>query len=546
MTKNIVIVGAGFAGVMTARKLARQLSNKKEYQIVLIDEHPFFTYRTSLHEVATKRIEPSDVQFDLRQLFIHQKNVKIVTANVTAIDKTTKIAETSTGSVPFEKLVIATGGQADADTPGASEFGYTLWTLNDAVRLRSHIEETVRQAAIELDPVVKKTMLNMVIVGAGFTGVQLAGDLLDERKELAAANNLSEHDIKVTLIEAESDILRQLGQVNLANKAEAYLAKQGANVLKNTRVVQVKAHEIILSDGTIMPTETLMWAAGVKAKDTLDYYGLETNEQGRFFVDDYSRIVGQENIYAVGDVATYQELARTNPDDPTTGWTIQNVDGAVSGADTAVANLVFDLTGKGTKKRFKGRYNGFVVTVGAHYGVAFVRRHISLSGFLASEYKHWSNIGFLLTLGSFYQVFQYLLREFFRTPHQRTSTQGNSSNMGNTLWTVPLRLITGIYLMITGAAIGGGFGMLFAGVGVALFLGFFTSIAGFLTMLLSFVMMGMSFSISALLLPFVGIALMNGVGRSFGLDHWVMPWVMKTIGTYLNGESKSSYNDLNE
>ncbi|MDR3241258.1 MAG: FAD-dependent oxidoreductase [Lactobacillaceae bacterium] len=544
MVKNIVIVGAGFAGVMTARKLARQLSNKREFQIVLIDEHPFFTYRTSLHEVVTKRIEPSDVQFDLGQLFVHQKNVKIVTANVEDVDRDQKLVETSLGSIPYEKLVFATGREADTNIPGAAEFGYTMWTLNSAVQLRGHIEEKIRQAAIELDPVAKQTMLNLVIVGGGFTGIQLAGDLLDERRELADANNLSEHDIKVTVIEQENDILSQLGSSTLAKKAETYLLKQGANIIKSTSAQQVLEHEIVLSDGTKMPTETVIWAGGARAKDSFDDFDLETDETGHVYVDDFSRAKDQADIYAVGDTSTYREMARANPDDPETGWTIKNVDGAMSGADTAVANIVFDLTGKGTKKRYKGRHNGFAISVGSHYAVALLHNRLSFSGFLASEYKHWTNIGFLLTLGSYYQVFKYLMREVFRTPHQRTSTKGNTSNMGNTLWAVPLRLVTGIFLIITGAAIGGGFGMVFAGVGVALFLGFLTTLASLLTLLLSLILFGTSFTLSALLLPFVAIALMNGSGRSFGLDHWVMPWLIKNIGTFINGESKSSYNDL--
>lgn len=107
--KNIVVVGAGYSGVFTARKLAKRLKGT-DYQIVLVDRHSFFTYMTELHEVATKRVEPKHIQFDLRTLFVRQPNVKIVTATVDTIDKEAKIVKTSEGDIPYEKLVLATGG----------------------------------------------------------------------------------------------------------------------------------------------------------------------------------------------------------------------------------------------------------------------------------------------------------------------------------------------------------------------------------------------------------------------------------------------------
>ncbi|MDR2660610.1 MAG: FAD-dependent oxidoreductase, partial [Lactobacillaceae bacterium] len=208
--KNIVIVGAGFAGIYAAKKLANKL-NKKEYQIVLVDKHSFMTYLTEIHEVATNRVEPDHVQEDLQTLFHKSPNVKLLTAEVKKVDAKNKIIKTNQGELPYEKLVIAAGGESnDFNTPGVKQYGFELWSFEQSLKLKEHINQVITDASLEADPDKRKAMLTIAIVGSGFTGVELAGELIEYRKVLALENKIDENEIKLIILEASPSILNML------------------------------------------------------------------------------------------------------------------------------------------------------------------------------------------------------------------------------------------------------------------------------------------------------------------------------------------------
>ena len=555
-SKNIVVVGAGFSGVFTARKLAKKLKNT-DYQIVLIDRHSFMTYMTELHEVATKRVEPKHVQFDLGTLFKHQSNVKIVTANVEDIDKEAKVIKTSEGEFTFEKLVLATGGTTNTfGTPGVEEYGYTLWSFEEAVKLRAHIEEVIREGAMESDPALRQAKLTIAVVGSGFTGVELAGELIEQRRELARANNLDESEIRLEVIEAVPTILNMLSDRKLADKGEQYMINHGIKLRKSAGVVEVKEHAALLKDGTEVPTETLVWTAGVKAKPQGAKWGLQQGPGGRFLADEYSRAQGEKDIYVAGDVAAYQEPALADPDNPRAGWTPQTVEGGESAANTVVPNVVYDVTGQtGERHEFKGHYQGYAVSIGSHYTVGVVQQignmklgknGWSITGFTANMFKHIINFYFFMQITSGYHMFQYTLDEFFRTPNGRNPFFGWTSRVGNVLWSVPLRIVMGITWISLGATLGGGAGMIATIVGWLLVFGLLTSIAAFVGFIFGLVMVfaGTGVTVAALLIPFASLALMNGAGRTIGLDYWVTPFLERSLGASWYGKAKSRYNDL--
>jgi len=442
MTKqNIVVVGAGYAGVSATKFLAKKFKKDTDVTITLIDRHSYHTMMTELHEVAGGRVEPEAIQYDLQRLFSRKKNVKLVTDTVTGIDKENKVVKTLAGSYPFDQLILGMGGEPnDFGTPGVKENGFTLWSFDDAVKIRHHIEATVAKAAIEPDAEVRKAMLTFVVCGSGFTGIEMVGELIDWKDRLAKDAKIDPDEITLMVVEAMPTILNMLSR-NDAAKAERYLEKKNVQLLLNSPIVEVAADHIKLKDGSEVPTHTLIWTAGVKATSDAADFGLEAARGSRLVANEYMQAKGYEdkNIYIIGDLVYYEET----PNTPTP----QIVQAAEQTGNTAAANIVADIKG-GEKHAFKGNYQGFMVSIGAKWGVANLFDKIHLSGFLAIIMKHIVNLKYFFDIRSGYYMFQYIMHEIFHIKDDRSVARGHTSRYGNVLWSVPLRVFYGMVWLV--------------------------------------------------------------------------------------------------
>ncbi|EOS7693890.1 NAD(P)/FAD-dependent oxidoreductase [Enterococcus hirae] len=441
MTKqNIVVVGAGYAGVSATKYLAKKLK-KEDVTITLIDRHSYHTMMTELHEVAGGRVEPEAIQYDLQHLFARQKNVQLVTDTVTGIDKEQKVVKTKLGTYPFDQLILGMGGEPnDFGTPGVKENGFTLWSFEDSVKIREHIERTVANAALEPNDALRKAMLTFVVCGSGFTGIEMIGELIDWKNRLAKDYKLDPSEITLMVVEAMPTILNMLDR-NDAAKAERYLKKHKVELLLNAPIVEVAKDHIKLKDGRQIPTHTLIWTAGVKGTSDAADFGLESARGQRLVANEYMQAKGYEdkNIYIIGDLVFYEEF----PGTPTP----QIVQAAEQTGHTAAANIVAAIKG-GEKHKFKGNYQGFMVSIGAKWGVANLFDKIHLSGFLAIVMKHIVNLKYFFDIRSGYYMFQYMMHEFFHIKDDRNVTRGHSSRYGNVLWSVPLRVFYGLVWFI--------------------------------------------------------------------------------------------------
>lgn len=442
MTKqNIVVVGAGYAGVSATKFLAKKFKKDTDVTITLIDRHSYHTMMTELHEVAGGRVEPEAIQYDLQRLFSRKKNVKLVTDTVTGIDKENKVVKTLAGSYPFDQLILGMGGEPnDFGTPGVKENGFTLWSFDDAVKIRHHIEATVAKAAIEPDAEVRKAMLTFVVCGSGFTGIEMVGELIDWKDRLAKDAKIDPDEITLMVVEAMPTILNMLSR-NDAAKAERYLEKKNVQLLLNSPIVEVAADHIKLKDGSEVPTHTLIWTAGVKATSDAADFGLEAARGSRLVANEYMQAKGYEDksIYIIGDLVYYEET----PNTPTP----QIVQAAEQTGHTAAANIVADIKG-GEKHAFKGNYQGFMVSIGAKWGVANLFDKIHLSGFLAIIMKHIVNLKYFFDIRSGYYMFQYIMHEIFHIKDDRSVARGHTSRYGNVLWSVPLRVFYGMVWLV--------------------------------------------------------------------------------------------------
>lgn len=437
MTKtNIVVIGAGFAGVAATKTLSHKLKKNKDVTITLIDKHPYLTYMTELHEVAGGRVEPDAIQYDLQKIFARSKNVNLVTDTVTNLDKENKVVRTKHGEFSYDYLVLGMGGEAnDFGVPGVKENGFTLWSMEDAVKMRKHILNCVEKAAKEHDPQKRKALLTFAVCGAGFTGVELVGELMDWIPVLAHEYNLDKEDFDLYIIEAVPTILNMLDASD-ADKAEAFMVKRGIKVIKGNGISEVKQNSIRLADGTVIPTYSLFWTAGVKANTEAEVFGFKAARAGRLVVNENMLIDGETDIFAVGDLAYYEEPDKENRPHP------QIVQAAEQTGKTAAKNIIASINNT-SKVAYKGKYDGFMVSIGSHYGVAFLMGKWHLSGFFAILMKHLVNIKYFLEIFSLYYAIQYVFHEFFHIKNRRNIFRGHLSRYGNVLWSVPLRLFYG-------------------------------------------------------------------------------------------------------
>ncbi|HGM4750163.1 TPA: FAD-dependent oxidoreductase, partial [Enterococcus faecalis] len=341
----------------------------------------------------------------------------------------------------FDQLILGMGGEPnDFGTPGVKENGFTLWSFDDAVKIRHHIEATVAKAAIEPDAEVRKAMLTFVVCGSGFTGIEMVGELIDWKDRLAKDAKIDPDEITLMVVEAMPTILNMLSR-NDAAKAERYLEKKNVQLLLNSPIVEVASDHIKLKDGSEVPTHTLIWTAGVKATSDAADFGLEAARGSRLVANEYMQAKGYEdkNIYIIGDLVYYEET----PNTPTP----QIVQAAEQTGHTAAANIVADIKG-GEKHAFKGNYQGFMVSIGAKWGVANLFDKIHLSGFLAIIMKHIVNLKYFFDIRSGYYMFQYIMHEIFHIKDDRSVARGHTSRYGNVLWSVPLRVFYGMVWLV--------------------------------------------------------------------------------------------------
>ncbi len=300
--KRIVIIGAGFGGLELAKRLA-----KLDVQIVLIDKNNYHQFQPLFYQVATAGLEPSAIAFPLRKLFQSKKNVYIRVANVELIEAEKKQIQTSLGSCWYDELVIATG--ADTNYYGnekIAQHAIPMKSVAEALYLRNSIFEDYEKALTSTENAEQEAFTDIVIVGGGPTGVELAGALAEMKRYILPKDyhELETKEVDIYLIQS-SDILLKGMSKESGEAAEKFLATMGVIVKKNMRVTDYDGEIVTMNDGSKIPTKKVIWAAGIKG-NILNGIPETSIIGGRVKTDAYNKVEGLEHIYCVGDVA-YQE-----------------------------------------------------------------------------------------------------------------------------------------------------------------------------------------------------------------------------------------------
>lgn len=450
MDTKIVIVGAGYAGVLTAKKLAKKFAKDNDIKITIIDKNPFHTMLTELHEVAASRVDEDSIKISLKRVFAGRR-VDVKQDTVDSIDFEKKQVIGKKEQYAYDYLVLSAGSKPTYfGVPGAQENAFKLWSYEDAVILKDHIHEVFRKASVVTDIDERKRLLTFHVVGAGFTGVELVGEMAEYFPILCDKYELDPGLISI----ADIDVLPRTVPVlpeKLSAKVERRLHKMGVRVLLNTGVVNIGRDFIEYKKDEVVTREvsgTVVWAAGIEASDiTADAAKrLESANRGRIKTDKYLRSVNDDHVFIAGDNILYTAEGETRP-------VPQVVENCEQSSDTVANNISCAITGKGEMEEYKPQFHGVMVSIGGRYGVAHVgmpNKMFSLPSFLAMFTKHFINVIYYIQVLGWNKVFSYLKHEFFTIRNRRSFVGGHLSNRTPSFLLMPLRVWLGIVWVYEG------------------------------------------------------------------------------------------------
>jgi len=301
---HIVIIGAGFGGVYTARFL-KPLLQKAKVRVTLISRENYFLFTPLLHEVAGGGLSPRSVTEPIREIF-DGTGVRFIEANVSSINPADKTLKVDSETISYDYLVLSAGATTNFyGVRGAEQYSYTLKNVADALHIRRAIITACERASRIEDPAMRKQLLSCVVIGGGPSGVELAAELMEFMRGTLAQyfrkTEIRKEDMSVTILASSSKLLPQFPK-SISNIARKKMIKLGIRVHTNTKVTEIDKKNITLENGKVVSSEHIIWVAGVTPLN-IKLAGGELDVGKRFVVDPYLRLTTHKDIFALGDIA---------------------------------------------------------------------------------------------------------------------------------------------------------------------------------------------------------------------------------------------------
>lgn len=353
--EKIIIVGGGFAGL----QLAKTLYNKNK-KVILIDKVNHHMFQPLFYQVACGRIEPSNISFPFRKIFQRSRNTQYRMTEVERIIPEQNKIITSDAEFTYDKLVIATGCKTNFfDNKKMERVAYGMKNTQEAISIRNHILLTFEKLIIEKGR-SNDANWNIVIVGSGPTGVELAGAFAEMKKDILPRDypNMNFSHLNIILISATAKPLGVMSE-EAQNKSEQYLKQLGVQFLSNDRVIDYDGENVSLKSGKTIPSANVIWAAGVTG-NVIEGLNPEILIRNRYKTDRYNRVEGYENIFAIGDIA-YMETEKYPEGHPQ----VANV--AINQGKNLGKNLL--KKSKNDWKEYEYIDRGSMATIGKHRAV---------------------------------------------------------------------------------------------------------------------------------------------------------------------------------
>jgi NADH dehydrogenase len=382
---RVVIVGGGFGGMTAAKALARL-----PVEITLVDRHNFHTFSPLLYQVATAGLAPDDISPNLRGIVQGHANVDAVMAEVRGVDFERREVRVEGGApIPYDVLVLAAGTvSSDFGVPGVAQHAIPLKSLDDAIRVRSAVLRRFEEA--NTDPsLLDAGVLTFVVAGGGPTGVELCGALSELFTKVLAKDfkNLDVRRARVVLVEMTEHVLGTFSETS-RREAQQQLERRGVDVQLGRSIVSVDAQSARLDDGTVIPTRTIVWAAGVKANPLADALGLPQTKRGEIVVNDDLTVAGHPEVFVIGDLAAATDAdGRPYP---------QLAPVAMQGARHVARTIGRRMRGRDSQ-RFKYVDKGNMATIGRRAAVAELPFHIRFRGTLG--WLSWLGLHLVFLVG---------------------------------------------------------------------------------------------------------------------------------------------------